>query len=142
MVTNNTPSKKIFSLHVVSGILFFLASIYGFLETHEHFQFTNLVVNIYTFFVSLGVILVGVCGLRGRDPPSVLSYFSSQGVQFKFLFFYSWLTIGLSTTSQVFGILVLIYSFSGWCYLVSLGKPEPTQTPLPEEANIRLDGVV
>ena len=142
MVTNNTHCKKISSLHVGAGILFFLASIYGFLETHEHFQFTNLVVNIYTFFVSLGVILVGVSSLKGLDPPGVLSYFSSYAIQFKFLFFYSWLTIGLSATSQVFGILVLIYSFFGWCYLVSLGKPEPTQTQLPEEANIRLDGVV
>ncbi len=85
---------------------------------------------------------MGISGLRVRYPPSVLSYFFNYTIQFKFLFFYSWLTIGLSATSQVFGILVLIYSFFGWCYLVSLGKPDPTQTQLPEEANIRLDGVV
>ena len=85
---------------------------------------------------------MGISGLRVRYPPSVLSYFFNYTIQFKFLFFYSWLTIGISPTSQVFGILVLIYSFFGWCYLISLGKPVTSPTPLPASANIRLDGVV
>ena len=110
-------NNKIHFLNFTSGILLFLASIYGFMETHKKVDFTNLVVNVYTTFVSFGIVFVAIAGYRGQHPPGILEWFEDHYRQLKFIFIYSWLTIGLSFTSKVLSILVLVYSFLGYIYL-------------------------
>ncbi len=104
-------------LNFSSGILLFLACVYGFMESKENFHFTNLIVNIYTIFASLGTVFVAIAGYREQHPPGILDYFTCHDRQLKFLFLYSWLTVGLSYTSCVLGSLVLVYSFLGYIYL-------------------------
>ena len=116
-MNNNNNNNKLHFLNFTSGILLFLASIYGFMDTPEKVHFTNLVVNVYTFFVGFGVVFVAIAGYRGQHPPDILESFEDHSTQLKFLFLYSWLTIGLSFTSRVMGSLVLVYSFVGLIYI-------------------------
>ena len=113
---NNNNNNKIHSLNFISGILLFITCIYGFIDIKDNFHFTNFIVNIYTIFASIGVIFVQIAGFKEQNPPGVLEYFMEHELQLKFLFLYSWLTIGVSFTSQVLSILVLIYSFFALIY--------------------------
>ena len=130
MMNNN---NNIHFLNFVSGVLLFLTSIYGFMDIKDDFHFTNLVVSIYTIFASVGVVFVSIAGFKGQNPPGILEYFNDHNRQFIFLFIYSWLTIGVSLTSQVLGSFVLVYSFLGLIYdrLCGLTTLKPPDTINP-----------
>lgn len=122
----NNKNKKIHALNLVSGILLFITCVYGFIDIKDQFHFTNTIVNIYTIFVSIGVVFVAIAGFREQNPPGILEYFMEHKRQLRFLFLYSWLTIGLSFTSQVLSILVLIYSFFALVYDILWDLNTPT----------------
>ena len=139
---NNNSNNKIHFLNLVSGTLLFLTSVYGFMDIHDDFHFTNLVVNLYTIFASFGVVFVSIAGCRGQNPPGILDYFTNHNRQLTFLFFYSWLTIGVSFTSQVLGILVLIYSFLGLCYFRIVEQEQDQRVVTANSENIGMNSVV